>query len=198
VLIKRDILERIAAGEIDRVYRRWRKPTVKSGGTLKTAVGLLAIESVEAIAIAKLRAADAARAGYPSLAELKRQLASRDGAAKETRIYRIAVRLAGPDPRIALRRERVAGEAEAAEIAARLERLDRASARGPWTARTLLLIGNNPGVRAADLAEGEGLTKKIFKPRVRRLKGLGLTESLETGYRLSPRGESLLPYLDAV
>ena len=34
--------------------------------------------------------------------------------------------------------------------------------------------------------------KKPFKISVRKLKGLGLTESLETGYRLSRRGRALL------
>jgi hypothetical protein len=31
-----------------------------------------------------------------------------------------------------------------------------------------------------------------FKANVRKLKALGLTESLDIGYRLSPRGEALL------
>ena len=42
-----------------------------------------------------------------------------------------------------------------------------------------------------------GLERVVFKRRVRRLKELGLTESLEVGYRLSPRGEVLLAALDA-
>lgn len=152
--------------------------------------GVLAIEAVEPVAISSLRAADARRAGYPSLAELRRQLASRDGTA-----YRIAVKLAGPDPRIDLREAPIESAAEAAEVVERLGRMDRASRSGAWTGATLRLIADNPGVRAADLAESQGLTKKDFKPRVRRLKALGLTESLEIGYRLSPRGRSLLPYL---
>lgn len=34
---------------------------------------------------------------------------------------------------------------------------------------------------------GEGTVYR-FKQRVRKLKGMGLTESLDVGYRLSPRG----------
>jgi hypothetical protein len=34
-----------------------------------------------------------------------------------------------------------------------------------------------------------------FKLRVRKLKELGLTESLEVGYRLSPRGKAVLQHL---
>jgi hypothetical protein len=31
---------------------------------------------------------------------------------------------------------------------------------------------------------------------VRKLKALGLTESLDVGYRLSPRGEALMAHLE--
>jgi hypothetical protein len=34
--------------------------------------------------------------------------------------------------------------------------------------------------------------RMVFKQRVRRLKSAGLTESLDIGYRLSPRGEAVL------
>ena len=36
------------------------------------------------------------------------------------------------------------------------------------------------------------MEKLKFKSNVRRLKALGLTESLEVGYRLSPRGQAWL------
>jgi hypothetical protein len=47
-------------------------------------------------------------------------------------------------------------------------------------------------VRAEDLAHSVGREKQPFKLDVRKLKELGLTESLEIGYRLSPRGEAVL------
>jgi len=77
----------------------------------------------------------------------------------------------------------------------RLKRLDRASRHGPWTRQTLELIEANPEVRAADLAESVGREKLPFKTDVRKLKELGLTESLPVGYRLSPRGHALLERL---
>jgi hypothetical protein len=46
-----------------------------------------------------------------------------------------------------------------------------------------------------DLADHLGRDKLPFKADVRRLKALGLTESLETGYRLSPRGKAIMTYL---
>ena len=63
---------------------------------------------------------------------------------------------------------------------------------GPWAIEYLETIARQPGVRAPDLAAGFGMETHAFKLRVRRLKELGLTESLRIGYRLSPRGEAFL------
>jgi hypothetical protein len=65
----------------------------------------------------------------------------------------------------------------------------------PGPTPTLRLIGDRPGVRAADLAAAVGRERHPFKTDVRKLKELGLTESLEVGYRLSPRGRALLSRL---
>jgi hypothetical protein len=67
-----------------------------------------------------------------------------------------------------------------------------ARAQAPWTREVLALIRTHPGRRAGDLAPMVGLETPLFKTLVRRLTGLGLTLSLETGYRLSPRGEQVL------
>jgi hypothetical protein len=75
-----------------------------------------------------------------------------------------------------------------------LDRLDRASRHGPWTDQTLQLIADRPATRAPDLAESVGRETQPFKLDVRKLKNLGLTISLNPGYRLSPRGRA---YLDA-
>jgi hypothetical protein len=47
-------------------------------------------------------------------------------------------------------------------------------------------------VRAGDLCGVVGLEQQPFKVNVRKLKTLGLTESLDVGYRLSPRGVAYL------
>ena len=74
-----------------------------------------------------------------------------------------------------------------------LERPDRASRTGPLTGNWCSdLIAEYPSVRAADLARRIGRDTLPFKRDVRKLKELGLTESLETGYRLSPRGQAYL------
>jgi hypothetical protein len=76
-----------------------------------------------------------------------------------------------------------------------LDRLDQASRHGPWTRVVLTAIGERAGTPAVDLAAAFGRQKMPFKLDVRKLKELGLTESLRPGYRLSPRGESVLGWL---
>ncbi|WP_343389194.1 hypothetical protein [Candidatus Amarobacter glycogenicus] len=56
----------------------------------------------------------------------------------------------------------------------------------------LNLIAANPAVRAGDLAPQLGQEILAFKLNVRKLKNLGLTLSLGTGYRLSSRGGAWL------
>ena len=60
----------------------------------------------------------------------------------------------------------------------------------------LRAIAARPATRAADLAAGFGRETQPFKLDVRKLKNLGLTISLEVGYRLSPRGEAYLAAID--
>jgi hypothetical protein len=186
MLFRKADLAAVAAGEITVAFRRWKRPTVRSGGTLVTPVGQLAIESVEVVAPGEITDADARRAGFADAH------AARAALRGEGETYRIAFHLAGPDPRIALRQRADLGELDRAAIAARLARLDRASSHGPWTDATLRAIAAAPGTRAADLAAGFGRERLAFKADVRKLKALGLTESLEVGYRLSPRGRAFL------
>jgi hypothetical protein len=184
VQIRRVTLDAIAAGTVTVLFRRWDRARVRVGGTQRTPVGVLEFTAVEPVAEADLTADDARAAGFAALDALR---AAQVGTGQ---IYRVAVRPAGPDPRVALRARARLSAADRAEIASRLDRLDRASRRGPWTATVLGLIAENPGVRAPDLAAGLGLETLPFKRDVRKLKELGLTESLEVGYRLSPRGRA--------
>jgi hypothetical protein len=191
VLFKQRFLSGIRAGEITLAFRRWRRPTVRAGGTLTTAVGVLSIESVEAIAESTITVADARWAGYSSRDELIAELRGRtDGI-----LHRVKFHRAGPDPRIALRDDSVLSNADVAEVQKRLERLDRAGRKGPWTEKFLRLIHKHPAVRAADLAAMVDRDTAGFKINVRKLKNLGLTESLDVGYRISPRGHAILKVL---
>lgn len=179
MLLRQDDLRRIMAGEVTLAFRRWTKPAASTGGRQRTHLGVVAFLAVDAVAAESLTDDDARAAGYPDRAALVAALAGREGA-----IYRIAVAPAGADPRVALR-----DDTGVVDLAGRLDRMD---GKTPWTRETLRLIADNPGVRAPDLAGRRGLDTPVFKRAVRRLKELGLTESLDVGYRLSPRGRAFL------
>ena len=187
MMIRPAELAAIKAGTIDLAFRRWAKPRVVVGTRMRTGVGLIEVTSVEQVSVSQLRADDARRAGAPSLAALKEALAAR----ADDPAWRIGVAYAGPDPREALRAA-VPDAEEIAAVNARLDRLDAASAHGAWTRETLDLIDLNPTVRAPDLAAQVGRETADFKKDVRKLKELGLTESLAIGYLLSPRGEAVV------
>ena len=193
MLIRRVVLDRIAAGEIDLVFRRWRKPTVRAGGQLRTAVGMLDINGVDQVAVASISVADARRAGYESRAALVRDLRSRPTGD----VYRIEVRLGGADPVLARREQASLSSDDLAELSLRLSRLDRVSKRGPWTVALLRVLADNPHVRAQDLADQMGLEKSVLKNDVRKLKALALTISHSPGYELSPRGWVCLSHLES-
>ncbi|MGV8853975.1 MAG: hypothetical protein ACOH2L_04960 [Devosia sp.] len=174
----------IVAGKVDTAFRRWVRPTVKAGGTLTTSAGVLAVDAVDAVALNAVRDADLKRAGFADRAALDAMLGKREGT-----LHRIRLRYIGDDPRAALREASALSEADAAELTRTIERMDGAT---PWVRATLDLIGQRPGAPAQDLAEVLSREKPKFKSNVRRLKSLGLTESLPVGYRLSPRGEAWL------
>jgi len=188
LLFRQAFLNGMRDGTITLAFRRWRRPTVRTGGTLLTAVGQIDIRSVTVVAFSAITERDARRAGYPSRAALVAELEQRS----EGDIYRVELGPLRADPRIALRRAPATTDADLHKLQERLRRMDSRAAAGPWTRRTLQLIASRPGVRAGDLCAVLGQEKDEFKARVRRLKALGLTESLEVGYRLSLRGTSLL------
>jgi hypothetical protein len=188
VLFKRHVLDGLADGTITVAFRRWARPRVRAGSQLRTAAGVLAVDAVDEVPVAGITEDDARRAGFSSRSALLEDLASqRDG-----RVYRIALHVAGPDPRVELRgRDALTGD-ELAEVERRLARLDAASRHGAWTLAVLRLIRDRPEVRAGDLAPTQGQETLAFKRDVRKLKDVGLTESLEVGYRLSARGRAVL------
>jgi hypothetical protein len=192
MLIKNDVLDQIAAGKISLIFRRWRKAGVKAGGTQMTQRGVLAIDAVDIVSDDDISDADAREAGFSSAEDLRSQLIERDG---ECQLYRIRVHWTGDDPRKALRQNADLTGKELDELISKLRQLDQGSKRGSWTQLYLQMIHDQPNTHAAVLAEQIGLDIPHFKPWVRKLKALGLTESLRPGYRLSPRGEKVLQAL---
>ncbi|HYZ66339.1 MAG TPA: hypothetical protein VE666_00785 [Mycobacterium sp.] len=188
MLLNRDTAEGIANGSITIVLRRWDAPRAKAGGTQRTAAGTIRIDDVaEHSAGYRVTSAQARAAGYPDATAAQRELDRRP--AKHT--YVITVSYLGPDERPQLAADDQLSDDDVDAIAARLTRWD-AAAESPWTRDYLEMIEANEAVRAPDLAARLGLDVPRFKRRVRQLKGLGLTISLDVGYRLSPRGKAFL------
>lgn len=186
----------IADGSVTVAFRRWRSPTVVAGRPYRTGGGRIEVLSVEVVDPAAITAADAARAGHTSPDEVRASLdamADRQAGGDDRHVYRVVFhRLDEPDPREQLAHSAGLTPDDVAAIDTRLDRLDRASAIGPWTRATLRLIAANEGVRAPDLAASVGRETAPFKLDVRKLKNLGLTISLRVGYLVSPRGRAYL------
>lgn len=187
MLFKTITHEPIRRGEITLTIRRWRAPQAKVGGQYRLhSGGAVEVTSLDQVEEGDLTEADASAAGFRSLAMLARWLGKQEGD-----LHRIGLRYIGelPDPRAELAERSDLSSEEVRDIAQRLDRMD---GDHPWTRDVLWLIEDNEGVRAGDLAPAVGMEQQRFKTNVRRLKALGLTQSLGTGYRLSPRGAAFL------
>ena len=188
MLLNRDTAEGIANGSITLVLRRWDVPRAKAGGTQRTSVGTIRIDAVTQYPGGhRVTAAQARAAGYPNAKSAQADLDRRP--ARHT--YVIEVSYLAPDERPELAADDRLSGSDVDAIDARLRRWDEA-AESPWTRQYLEMIAANEAVRAPDLAARVGLETPRFKRRVRQLKGLGLTISLDVGYRISPRGRAYL------
>jgi hypothetical protein len=186
-----DAHERIASGEITRTYRAWKRPQVKVGGRYHVGAVDLIVDSIDRVALSSVSDRDARRSGFAdrdALTEFLHERASIDG----DTVFHIEFHAVERDDGPSLADDAELTEVEVADIAARLDRMDARSDIGPWTRSTLALIGEKPGVVSTELAASLGRERAAFKADVRQLKRLGLTVSLEVGYRLSPRGEAFL------
>ncbi len=169
----------LSDGTVTVAFRRWTRPTVKEGGTLQSPGGLLGIDELVMVDPEDVTDEDARAAGYETRDEALADLRP------EGILYRIRFHRIGDDPRAELRRQDTLAADEIEDLRKTLRRLD-------WAIPTLQLIADRPATVSTELAASVGVERQQFKVRARRLKALGLTESLETGYRLSPRGQAFL------
>lgn len=183
MLFKKRFWAGLQDGSITLAFRRWKKAAVRTGGQLRFAGVVLAFDEVAVVSEQHITPEDALRAGYASRQQLLEEL----GKGAEGELYRIVLRRQGADPRLALREQAELDEGERQKLVRRVEQLEALP--------LLQAIADQPGRRAADLAAALGKETLPFKLQVRKLKELGLTESLQVGYRLSPRGQALLAHL---
>jgi hypothetical protein len=184
----------VESGQITVAYRRWAEPRVVEGRIYRTNAGRIEIDSIRTVNPELIADGDpdVALADRQNAKDVRRRLRGDD--TLPTFLIRFHL-VEGPDPREQLAAESSLSEADVAELRERLDHFDQLSNHGPWTVETLRLIQTTPATRAADLAAAVGRETAPFKLDVRKLKNLGLTYSLEVGYRLSPRGAALLDAL---
>lgn len=177
-------------GSVTLTFRRWDKPHVRAGGRYRChPIGVLEVERVERVGVASLSEEDAMQSGFASRAELVAYLATAREAPLEAEVFRIQLHHGGDGDRVALALQSKLGPDEVRAITERLARLD---AKEPWTRRTLAIIAEHPRTAASQLAAKLGRETLTFKADVRKLKKLGLTQSFEVGYEVSPRGQAWL------
>lgn len=189
MLFKNKILEQIYSGEVTLAFRRWKRPSVKKGSLIHTQVGLIKINEVSKITIKEISERDALLAGYKDLKSLTDDLKSR----AEGAFYRVELTYFGKDPRIKLRQSVKISKDEKEDLLMKIRSLEARS--GKWVKAYLECLHKNPGVRAKELSKIFDVETLKFKAKVRKLKNLGLTISLGTGYKLSPRGTKVLRWL---
>ena len=172
VLFKARFWGGLRDGSLTVTYRRWKRPSVKTGGTLVSPGGLLAIDSVEAIDEARVDDDAARRAGYASRDDLFAGLRG-DG-----QLYRIRFHRLGEDPRVDLR--------ERAELTApEWKTITRPLQHNEWALPYLQLIQDSPGIVSTELASRAG----------RRAAGIQAEGQAPQGPRPDRKSRGRLPNL---
>ena len=186
MLLNRRAFDGIAAGEIDLAFRRWKRPTVKAGG-----------HPAHPRRRPRHRRSRAGQRAPDQRRSTPGALVSPRGRADRAACVRRDASTGSSSIALAttrgstLRQHAAITTSDRAELEARLARMDaREASRGPAVAGADR--ESRPETLAADLAASLGMKKLPFKRDVRKLKELGLTESLPVGYRLSPRGRAYL------
>ena len=163
--------ERIRTGEITCTVRIWLRPRVKAGGRYSLGAGAIVVDRIREGSFDDITPALARRCGFASVVDALKT--AKHGVGE--RVFIIDFHY---DGKAGARTKPATGAVPVEEL--------------PWTRATLRAIAAKPAVRAASLARALGRPRDDFKRDVRKLKNLGLTFSLETGYRLTPKGEALL------
>jgi len=194
LLFQKRFHEGLVSGVVTITFRRWDKPHVKVGGRYRChPIGVLEVDAVSKVTVKKIAAADVKAAGFETRADLVQYIATAKDTelTDETELYRIVLHHGGDGDRneLALITELTDDDIET--IRTKLAKMD---AKEAWTKKTLAIIESNPRTAASQLAAKLGRETLPFKVDVRRLKKLGLTQSFEVGYEISPRGRV---YLDA-
>jgi len=182
----------IVDGSVTVTFRQWERPHVRVGGRYRVhPLGVVEVDKVAQVALRDLEAADARAAGFESLQDLHDYLRAlgKTQLTPKSLLWRVQFHHGGDGDRVELALVSKLSSSDVENIIARLAKLDRDS---PWTSETLAIIAKHPKVAASQLALKLGREKLELKEDIRKLKRLGLTESFEVGYAISPRGKAFL------
>ena len=192
MLFERRLREGIHEGRVVLTFRRWNRCQVVAGHRYRTRSDIIEVDAVDLVTPRDIDARQASEAGYATVKELVADLRGD----KKTPLYRVRFhRVDEPDPRDEQAAQSELTGRELAALTARLTRMDKSGSHGPWTGAVLTQIADHPATVSTVLASTLGWERQDFKLHVRRLKQLGLTISLDVGYRLSPRGKAYLQHL---
>ena len=178
----------LVSGAVRLTFRLWNKPLVKPGGRYRVhPIGVVEVDAIAPVALGRITDAEAQLAGFSSRAELVDFMTpvAKTKLTATTPVFRVELRHVGDGDRVSLALEDQLTPADVRNIEARLAKLD---AKSRWTRKVLALIAAHPRVAASKLAPHLKLDTAPFKANVVKLKKLGLTQSFEVGYELSPRG----------
>jgi hypothetical protein len=190
LLFKKPFHAGLVSGAITLTFRRWQRPHVRVGGRYRChPIGVLEVEAVELVRVRSITEGDARAAGFASRDVLLEFLAELGDLEPETEVYRVKLHHGGDGDRVEHALHDELTKEELVEIRDKLARMD---ANEPWTRKTLAIIEKHPRIAASKLAEKLGRETLEFKTDVRKLKKLGLTQSFEVGYEISPRGRAYL------
>jgi hypothetical protein len=190
LLFKKAFHSGLTTGAITLTFRRWQQPHVKPGGRYRChPIGVLRVDAVALIPVASITTDDATRAGFATRDALVDYLAELGPLTPATEVYRVELHHGGDGDRVELALEDTLTADDVDAIWTKLARMDAA---GKWTAKTLALIAAHPRIAASQLAKKVKRETLPFKVDVRKLKKLGLTQSFEVGYEISPRGQAYL------
>jgi len=190
LLFQKRFHDGLKSGAITLTFRGWASARVKPGGRYRChPIGVLEVDSVERVKLGDLSDRDAVRAGFESLDEMREYLGGGQALTKSSELWRVALHFGGDGDRVQLALEE---DLSAEDVAAIDKALARMDSKRAWTAETIDAIRAKPQVAASKLAAALGRETKPFKADVVKLKKLGLTQSFEVGYEISPRGRAYL------
>jgi hypothetical protein len=190
LLFKKAFWEGLTSGAITLTFRRWQKSHVRAGGRYRChPIGVLEVDGVKTVLVSSLTEEDAKRAGFPSLEALVGYLGELGPLDDATEVHRVELHHGGDGDRVSTALDDQLSKEAVAEIREKLARLDR---KKPWTKQTFALIEKHPRTAASKLAAKVKRETAEFKADVVKLKKLGLTQSFEVGYEISPRGRAYL------